>query len=409
MVATLGIIASGIVFERPWAAALYVLPLAVLLLSLRRDQPREVLIGTARFFPPDEATSGSRTKRQLTPDRIAAIAALVCAVTALLGPRPAPAARGSDSFALLVDRSPSMYLEHDPRSGRADRRIDVAIEAALAALEDHSIDVELVWLDGGREIGTGPEPPDELLEPPRPGRDEPLFEAFDREGVLWVTDAPTGAWREHAGIALSGGEAVPGPVAVTPDGTRVWTADGRIIDAGSGAPRPRVRIAAGVEPLFVRFAELWARERDLEVTSEDSARDVELEIVPAPKSPSSTALEARPGRVEVSGAVRESALRDPAAFAVTWSERLDAAILPPEGVVSIDERREAGAVPEVALPAQSLARSLRSREAAEQREERGHRAMAGGLALATALFGALAVYFVARRSRGAARSFATAR
>lgn len=399
---TLGILeisSLGLVLERPLAAALYALPLAVLLLSLRRDQPREVLVGTARFFPRDEAASGSRTARRLTPDRIAAIAALTCAITALLGPRPAPEEHAREAFALLVDRSPSMYLEHDPKSGRADRRIDVAIEAALAALGERAGDLDIVWLDGEDEVGTGAQPPPELLEPPRTPRAEPMFGAFDREGVLWVTDTPPVPRPSHAGVALGGGEAVPGPVAVTPEGTRAWTADGRIVDAGGDAPRPRARIAPGVDPMFERFVRLWARERRVvvvpadEETGEDAV--VQLEIVPAPGG---EALEPRPGRVEIEGSERAHALEDPAGFAVTWTAHLDRALLPPLGVVPLEERRAAGAGPSVVLPAGPLPESRRAREAVERREERGHRAIAGALALAAALFGALAAALNARRA-----------
>ena len=395
----------GIVLERPWAAALYLLPLLVFLLSLRRDQPREVLLGTARFFPPGETTSGARSKRQLTPDRIAAIVALVCAVTALLGPKPMPKKHGRDAFALLVDRSPSMYLEHDSLSGDADRRIDVAIEMALAAIEDHPTEVDVVWLDDGIEVGTGVDAPVELLEPPRIPREEPVFEAFDRDGVIWVTDALRASRREFAGVAASGGAVVPGPVAVTSSGTLAWNGVGRVVDAGSDAPRARVRIAPDVDPLFARFVELWARERGLLVTSDIGEEDVELEVVSA----SATALEARPGIAEVGPSVRQSALDDPAAFAVTWSKRLDGALLTPRGVVSIDERRSAGAEPRIELPAHGLARSLLSNEAAERRALRSHRAIALGLALSAALLGALAALLVARKSRGQARSVATAR
>jgi hypothetical protein len=50
----------------------------------------------------------------------------------------------------------------------------------------------------------------------------------------------------------------------------------------------------------------------------------------------------RPGRVEIGLAELSAPEGDSAAFAVSWAKLFDAAMLPPPGVVAVDERQAAG-------------------------------------------------------------------
>ena len=96
---------------RPWAAVLPLLPLFLLLFSLRRLEQRTVLLGTARFFS-GLSEGGGAFPRRLTASRVLA--------RSRSSPRPAPPwgrlppRRSADpdvAWLVVVDRSPSMYLE----------------------------------------------------------------------------------------------------------------------------------------------------------------------------------------------------------------------------------------------------------------------------------------------------------
>ena len=67
---------------RPWAAVLLLLPLFLLLFSLRRLEQRTVLLGTARFFSGLSEGGGRSSSRRLTASRVLASLALLAATGA---------------------------------------------------------------------------------------------------------------------------------------------------------------------------------------------------------------------------------------------------------------------------------------------------------------------------------------
>ncbi|MEE2939052.1 MAG: hypothetical protein VX460_01575, partial [Planctomycetota bacterium] len=119
---------------RPWAAALLLLPLLLLLLGLRRIEQRTVLLGTARFFSGLAEGSGRNSSRRLTACRLLASLALVAATGASMGWAPRGPGDPEISWLVVVDRSPSMYLEAG--AGAARSRLDSSLRAARGLLEE---------------------------------------------------------------------------------------------------------------------------------------------------------------------------------------------------------------------------------------------------------------------------------
>ena len=102
---------EAVEWTRPWALLALALPVAVWLLSRRRERPRPVPVGTFLLWreAPREG-GGEQARRRVPPARLLAILAMVCAILALTGPRR-PAASPREVWRIVVDRSPSTYLE----------------------------------------------------------------------------------------------------------------------------------------------------------------------------------------------------------------------------------------------------------------------------------------------------------
>jgi len=430
--------------ERPMAAALFLFPLIVLLLSFRRTRPRSAWLSTARFFPDQGKKAGSERRRSLPLSRAAAIAGMCAATLALMGPTPAPGEPGSERFVCVVDRSPSMYLASgtdDP----ARTRLSAAVEGLSQALRDRSRKssrgIELMWVDGTDPAAdaTAPLPwtaglPAEWNGAPRRPRSEPRFGAFDKVGVIWITDRVPVSPGQWAGYAASGGASVPGAIGTTraeggEPATLLWSGvSGAAPTVSSTGPQTRVVVDRALPGPLIELVTLWAADRGAAVTANVSAAELEIVQVAGDNAAAPTGQAARVGRDGWSALVRAVSSGDPsglppwlvsedgtsalssgpgrvecriaefvtepsddAAFAVSIASLLDGAILPHPDVVPLAERQAAGArgvsLPDLSLPLDELdPRTLErlSRDAAGR--------TAGALLVAAAMAGAAALW-----------------
>ncbi|MEM9802049.1 MAG: hypothetical protein AAGA20_17125 [Planctomycetota bacterium] len=371
---------------RPVALIGLALPIAVIVLSLRRERPVVVPLGTARLFETSATEADAVPRRRLSAARWAAIVALVLGTLAAAAPRPAPADEMPRTYTAFVDRTPSMGLPHDPGRPDGPTRLDAAIESAqgwLAAEERGPILVE--WRDASEPGSTrapaaspSSPPPSDLVRVRAAPADEPIWPALDRQGALFVTDRLPRARRVAAGVFASGGPAVPGAVAVGPEGALVWAGD----DDGALLPssrdeRPTVAVGASVALEIDALVRLWADERGVRVI--DSMDGASL-LVEAPAESAGEVPLVRAGRDGWSASFRpareRAALRggrpwlideaggllvahapgridllfaemvreggDDAEFAVSWAALLDEALRAPSFVVPLSERAAAG-------------------------------------------------------------------
>ncbi|MDP6838654.1 MAG: BatA domain-containing protein [Planctomycetota bacterium] len=323
-----------------WALAL---PLLVLLASFLGRRPREVFTGTLglwRELETENSARGARRSWHLPASRYLLLLALLSGALALAGPRWAlPVER--DTYRVIVDRSPSMYL---PLSGKEKGEAEEdggpsRLEAAVKLLRDYPGigEAQLLWEDptanmagdpvGNEARAAGQEvrlPRGWEIPPERWGapRGEVDWAAWDRAGVIWLTDrAPGlgGVERRLAGLVASGGAAVPGwvawerelrfrwdgPVAETVDQAAAAQNDHRggpggeaasqgtggflpappgdfsassplpergalVVESSSERP-PLVQFQNQVPPPLRRFIELWAQERGLRTSGEAEA------------------------------------------------------------------------------------------------------------------------------------------
>lgn len=237
-------------FEAPLLLGLLLLPVVALLRSLVRGAPRPGLLATLELLPRAEDAASAAPRRHVPLARLLLALAMVFAVLALARPRLG-SVEASPPWRVIVDRSPSMGLELAEDRPRW--------RGALEALLDEVGEAPLL-LVAGDEPGLeseGREPPSDWFEgPPHP---EPDWPSLDRSGTWWLTDrAPESPVR--AGVAASGGEAVPGLVSAGPAGA-VWF-DGSELQARPEAAR-RGHVALGPDlPEVVRLAvESWAAAR----------------------------------------------------------------------------------------------------------------------------------------------------
>lgn len=422
---------------RPWAAALLLLPLLLFLLSLRRLEQRIVLLGTARFFSGLAGGGGRSSSRRLTASRLLASLALVVVAGAAMGPAPREAADPEVSWLVVVDRSPSMFLEAGAGSTRS--RLEVSLSAARALLEEAGVPSSRVrYVDGstaGARVGAAraleSAPPAELLERPVQSLSEPSWGAFDQAGVLWVTDRSPSELPSAAGWVASGGDAVPGPVGWGPEGALLWEGPGTEPKVDPGL-RPRAWIGGELDPVIGTFAEAWASDRGVALV-EDRRDASELVVegtgplpvracdrsggrdgwwvsyaanagappesgrpwwVAAGDGPRLELFTLAPGSVTVAPLRLEGAPRPADAFAVSMAALLDAALVAPGWAVPLAERASAGpsgrSAPELPLMASAdldLARGER---------EQGARVATAALAFIAAVLAAAAAVARAR-------------
>ena len=346
--------------ERPLALSLLLLPLGLWLWLRRPREPRVALTSQLHVWRqlaeqlPREASSRSRG---LPPRARWLLAALGCAALAAAGPGRRDAA-GLEPVRVLVDRSPSMFLEH-PSGGS---RLEVALERALELL-DGVAPTERLWSTPGEEPAMGAAPPAAWLTAPPSVRRSPT--PAEAAGALLVTDL----WQEHeGGQVASGGSPVPGVVGEAEGRTLVW--DGELVAPGTEL-RPRtVAVSAQLPGELRTLLELWVEERGHELTPPGRPADLELTLAPGPATPgqlsgagwtlsgqlvqagsgegspgvglAALVVSPGPGRLEVRLHRIDQLSGDPAGFAVAWGQLLDESLPPRAGVVSVEERLAAG-------------------------------------------------------------------
>ena len=374
----------GVEWARPLALLALALPVALLLASRLHERPVEIATGTLdlwkRVLAARPPPSG-RARRRIPPAVWLLAAALALGALALAG--PARPAKSSRALRVLVDRSPSMELP----LGSGTRR-----ERALAMAN--------AWIDANLPRGS----PIEWID-----REEPFGPDDDRPDTLWVTDRAPEPPPARAGFVASGGSAVPGPIAL--DGTTRYDWDGeRIAAVRDGAPQRSVAVigelprpiadvlAAWAQARGARIAPKYERgvslglttavsgsRRDLDVGRDGwSARaavlDVPIDLTTWLEDAEHRTLVAwRPGLVASAIVSLDDPRGDPAAFAVSWAQLFDSAVLPPPGIVELAERRAAGAEATVA-----------PRAAGDEGPPPGSRSGAAALALVAAVCAALA-------------------
>ncbi|MBL8859771.1 MAG: hypothetical protein JNL28_14790 [Planctomycetes bacterium] len=372
---------SGLEFAYPAALALLALPVLVLWFAHRRAARAERdATGTLELWRQSAAEAPRSARRKRLPPAIWWLtAALVAGALASAGPRQRSAS--DRSLLVVVDRSPSMYLDD-----RGATRIERALAAARVAVE-RCDPARVRWIAPPATTDVqhhGARPPDDWLRAPRVPRAAPEFSDYDRAGVLWITDRDLEP--RAAGIAASGGVAVPGVIGwsagrrIEWDGERVVE---RASDPASTDAAPVLALDARLPERIARVARSWASARGVRVASAASepanvsalalrvvgeartspcelARDgwsarglcasgLALADVDGPLEPWLGSADGRAvwvahglGRVHLALSAIEAPRGDPAAWAVSWATLFDACLAPPPGSASVMERSAAG-------------------------------------------------------------------
>ena len=334
--------------DSPWPWLWALAALALLVAARRGPTARAWWSGTLELW-----RTVARDPRAVRGARKLPPAALVCAALALTaGGLGLAGARASvdgaaRAWTVHVDASPSLYLPWaepgGPPAADAPSRLAVALERARAALLERGADLAATrWrrrVDEVPEEALGERPPAAWLRAPARPQPAPAWGALDVPGALWLSDDAGGERPARALACLSGGAAVPGPVAAVGRARLSGTPTG-LEPAPERASAARVRLgpALAAEPLGDVVA-AWATARGLERVAEGEA---ELTVDLAVGGSTAGAVVARPGRIELPGLASARPSGDPAVFAAEWSERLDRACLPPAGVVAVAERAAAG-------------------------------------------------------------------
>ena len=387
--------ALDLTLQRPWLAALLVLPVLIWILAARRDRAPALWTGTLALWSAAEAQAPVRSARsRLPPLAVRLLAgALASAVLALAGPGLS-APRAAREWTVVVDRSPSMYLPWT--AGAASTRIENAIASAQQLLDALRTTTDsVVWISyaGGLEVReSGAAFPQAWFAAPRAPQAEPPWSRHDAPGALWITDSAPQPEPRSAGWVASGGSAVPGAVAAHGTARVEWDGE-RLAERADAGQRPEVFFEPWRGPLE-RVVRAWAEARDCALVQQHGP-GVVLELVRAPleggdghtgilltcrrdgwtwdvgltggrapagrvwlaTSDGTPVIVSEPGRITlVASSLHREPDGDPADIALSWSELLDASALPPPGVVELRERLSAGAGSE-RLPSQALAPS----------------------------------------------------
>lgn len=367
----------GLEWVRPLGFLTLLAPLLLLLFLRRPQPPRSEATGTLELWrrvEGEELSASTRTRRGLSWRAWLLCAALVLASLAIAGPRQERAPH-TERWSVIVDRSPSMYLVRAP--GESVTRYEVALEEAAAILDERASEgAEVRWVTPGEPSVSGAAPPVSWSEAPRVPRSEPRWERWDAPGNLWVTDRVERKPREGAGLAASGGAAIPGPIGSSGGRIIVW--DGEELVEGGAAPPASIALDDALPEELRQLITIWAEERGFALGGDGEA--VRLRVVVAggeerkpvraggggweltgvttlPGAPLEAEgvpleswLEAEgaslvafaPGRVVIALVEITSIGGDPASFAASWAELFDSSALPHPGTLSIEERRGAG-------------------------------------------------------------------
>ena len=374
---------NGFYWARPdWLAAL-ALPLAVWWLARRPRPPAETATGTLAVWREAAAEALPAAARRRAPWLL--LAALCLGALALAGPRTLVS---GSPWRVVVDRSPSMHLPVTAAGGAT--RLERALALAEAELERRGARARRYLAYDGVEFVTaeGDGLPPAWRRAPALPHPEPDWARIDFSRTLWVTDREPATAPRQAGLVLSGGDLVPGPAAVAPDGT-LLDFDGQSLRPSAERAAPRALWIDAAVPDPVRdLAELWAEERGLALAPGPDADDVALSLAGPPSGarqriaagrdgweldasalpgglPRAAArgrppgsdfelaatpwlaepvilVQSAPGRIELAFDESTEPRGDPAAFALSWSALFDACLLPPREVVPVAERLAAG-------------------------------------------------------------------
>lgn len=359
----------GVEWARPAALALVVVPLVLVLLAMLRVRRAEIATGTLELW--ERAIDPSRARRErrlgsLPPGTILLCVALVLGAVALADPS---GAREKEPLHVVVDRTPSMYLDT-----RGATRLERAFEAARVAGFIGPFEFD----DGVERVRAAALTlPPGWERAPRHPREAPRFADLDRPRTVWITDRAPIELATAASYAASGGAPVPGPVAIE-GRTRIdWDGE-RLVAIEGAAPTRRVAFEAGEGPeVLARIVAAWAEARGVSIVDPGADAELVVERVEGARRPASVARDGwriegsacaveresadglleswlvdeldarvlvawRPGLVRSGWSEIAAPRGDPAAFAVSWSELLDAALAPAAGFVDLAERGDAG-------------------------------------------------------------------
>ena len=247
-----------------------------------------------------------------------------------------PSSEASQTWRVVVDRSPGAYLKS------ADDGV-LRIDAALALLDSEwrlglGARDKVRWFDGTEWL-EGREFPDGWRTPPSVPLEAPDFLEQDLPGTIWLCLVQPEGERHFASLCAGGATPSPGPVAFDGEDRIDWTLDGLQRVAG-GAPLRSVRLTEVGGP-FVDFVSLWAEERGLRLN--DPSEGAEEVLLISVASSSGEELAQRPGQLFFTDKTGPPLGGDPVEFALSWSRRLDSLCLPPAGFSTVSARALTGA------------------------------------------------------------------
>lgn len=383
-------------FGAPWALALLPAPLLLAWWLARAAGARPEPTGSVELWREAvrDAPQSARRAWNWPARTLAAVAALLFAVFALSQPVHLPA-ESAVKWIAIVDASASMSRGYGVDSNLGARAVD-ATEQMLERISRPGDTVEWRLVSGSHVIESAVESPlhdGRHVQLARRALARPDWRHFDAPGVIWVTYDAEGLAPARAGLVAP--EVVPreGEFANWPSAALLWSPSDRADVVPRTAPRVAMR-AADWESEIGRIVAAWAQARGLEAVQDEALDEESFELVvslaAAPgdvsargsrdgwtlfgpfsalaptRWPSAVWLSdvsdatralvrIERGRVDCAFTARHELAGDAAAFAVSWSEMLDGALLPVEATfpqailrarserVELDPRRPAPA------------------------------------------------------------------
>lgn len=266
----------SIEWTRPIALVLLGLPVLLILASQWRARPSTLATGTLdlwRELVSDRDSEGKRAEFRVPLTIWILALSLLCAVFALADPRPYSAAE-SREYRLIVDSSPSMFLEHE-----GETRLAYAAILATEWLEEVKKPGDrVVWIrtiDGVLQEREGLALPTEWNSIPPAHQPETTFYEFDQHSTLWLTDCGPGYDPQRAGLIKSGGVSVPGPVFDSFGEIVVWTGtelEEQLDPYGPGSIGWSPEDAERLPSELLEFARVWASTRGFEFSEPTGTR-----------------------------------------------------------------------------------------------------------------------------------------